>query len=321
VGLVGLALSALAWTRPTEQVVVATTRDNSTMAFSYSARVPRTAAYDGTTVTAPQPVFRRLANTVDVSYRYTGRPGRLTASAELATSNGWATRIPLGQTAVGPTYRGTVPLDLHALERRAADASQAIGLPSSEVTVAIVTAVRFPDGGSFTPRLELALDALVMKSRGSLTSSSAFPKSGRRREPAGLTMFGRGVDVTTARAAGGAALGLGALLGLVLAVFARRVGPVGRAERNRARYRDLILPVLPVPLEPGRPVVDVPDITSLARLADRYGLLILHWSQGDVHTFIVQDEGTTFRCRHGSRELPRHRPAISDAVGTGTSGR
>jgi hypothetical protein len=49
----------------------------------------------------------------------------------------------------------------------------------------------------------------------------------------------------------------------------------------------------------GRPVVDVTDFATLARLADRYGLLVLHWSRSGVETFVVQDEGTTFRYRTG----------------------
>lgn len=43
----------------------------------------------------------------------------------------------------------------------------------------------------------------------------------------------------------------------------------------------------------------MPDIESLAKPAERYGLLVLAWSRGGVDTYVVQDEGTTFRYRSG----------------------
>lgn len=70
-----------------------------------------------------------------------------------------------------------------------------------------------------------------------------------------------------------------------------------RATASRARHKDLLLPVLPIALTPGRPVVDVPDMKALATLAERYGLLVLHWERGGVMTYVVQDEGTTYRLR------------------------
>jgi hypothetical protein len=61
---------------------------------------------------------------------------------------------------------------------------------------------------------------------------------------------------------------------------------------------------MPTPL--GRPVVDVVDFSTLAKLAQRYGLLVMHWSRSNVETFVVQDEGTTYRYRAGtgSSETP-----------------
>jgi hypothetical protein len=206
-------------------------------------------------------------------------------------------------------------LDLLALERRAASAADVIGLPMGQVTVAVVPAVRFDAGGSFAPRLELVLDALVVKPRGGLSASRPIAVAAHRRESAQLSLMGRSFDVTTGRRAGGAAVGFGALLALLWALGSRLVGPVPEVERIRTRYRDLLVPVLPMTLDPDRAVVDVPDVASLARLADRSGLPLLHWSQGEQHTFVVHDEGTTFRWRSGASH-PATRPALG-RIGTG----
>jgi len=61
-----------------------------------------------------------------------------------------------------------------------------------------------------------------------------------------------------------------------------------------------LVEVQPLPSPPGRPVVDVVDFPTLAKLAERYGLLVLHWTRSDVDTFVVQDEGVTYRYRTGA---------------------
>jgi hypothetical protein len=70
---------------------------------------------------------------------------------------------------------------------------------------------------------------------------------------------------------------------------------------------------------PGRPVVDVTEFATLARLAERYGLLVLHWTRSGVETFVVQDEGTTFRYRTGAGDASD--PGIADTPAEGVADR
>jgi signal peptidase I len=302
VGMAGLALSALAWTRPATATVPASTSATATMTFSYRAHVPPSAAYGGTTVTAPEPVFRKLASAVDVTFRYAGRPGRLAVTAQLSSGTGWHTTVPLASGPVGSTYAGSVRLDLDALQRRADAATRATGLANGTLNLDVVPAVTLAGGGTFAPKLSLALDPLTLKPVGGLTASNSTKVEGTRVVDAMLSALGRSIRVGTARTTGVGALVLALLAAAAVAAVARLTGPVAEAERIRTRYRDLIMSVLPIALSPGRPVVDVPDIASLARLAERYGLLVLHWSRGGVDTYVVQDEGTTFRYRTGARE-------------------
>ena len=46
-------------------------------------------------------------------------------------------------------------------------------------------------------------------------------------------------------------------------------------------------------------MIEVAEFATLAKLAERCGLLVLHWSRADVETFIVLDENTTYRYRTG----------------------
>jgi hypothetical protein len=53
-----------------------------------------------------------------------------------------------------------------------------------------------------------------------------------------------------------------------------------------------------MPAPQGRPVIDVTTFATLAKLAERYGLLVLHWTRSGVETFVVQDENITYRYRY-----------------------
>lgn len=299
-GLVGVALAGIGFTRPTTTASASLASVDSTLDFSYRATVPASAAYDGTTVTAPQPVFRALTDTVDVSYDYAGRAGKIAVDAELSTASGWRSKLQLSpQQPLKAEQQGTVTLDLSALEDRAEAAAAVTGIPASSLTVTVIPRIWMDGGGQFAPELPLTLDSLTLtpSSPEALTASTSSTEAGTGTAPAQLSALGRSVDVTTARTASLVALLLAGLMGLALAAVARLTGPVNEADRIRVRHKNLLLPVLPIVLAPGRPVVDVPDMDALATLAERYGLLVLHWERGGVTTYVVQDEGTTYRFR------------------------
>ena len=296
-GLAGALLGGVAWTRPAT-ATGPTAGVGSTLDFSYSAAVPASAAYDSRTVTAPQPVFRALTEVVDVRYAYTGPSGTIALHVELSDGSGWRSTLPLRAAApLRSEQAGVVRLDLAAFERRARAAAAVTGIPSGSTTVTVVARVR-TTAGDFAPELPLTLDAQALRLTDAAaltaTSTSAGPSVAT---PARLSVLGRRVDVHAARTASAAMLLLALLLGAALAAASRRRGPVSEAESVRRRHKDLLLPVLPIALAPGRPVVDVPTVGALMTLAQRYGLLVLHWERGGVTTYVVQDEGTTYRYR------------------------
>lgn len=309
IGITGLALSGAAWTRDDEQTVQAADSTESSMTFSYTAAVPPSAAYDGTTVTSPQPIFRSLADTVDITYRYAGPAGQLRVQAELSTASGWSSVVPLAELVqVNEQFTGDITLDLTSLEQRAVEAAAVTGLPAGRLTITVVPTVELNDGGQFAPRLELGLDPLVLKPLSELSATETSSTTGSRVQPAQLSILGRTVDVATGRIAGGVLVLVGILAAALLAAAARLVSPPSETERVRRRYSDLILTVMPVAVTAGRPIVDVPDVDSLVKLAERYGLLVLTWSRGGIDTYVVQDESTTYRYRSGTGQ--RHAAAL-----------
>jgi hypothetical protein len=157
-----------------------------------------------------------------------------------------------------------------------------------------------------------------------LTVKDKTPVPTTAQAPRSLRLLGRELPVRTARAVSAGLLVAGALGGLLLAVIARLLIPASEGAGIRRRYAQLLVRVQPMPTPPGRPVVDVTDFATLAKLADRYGLLVMHWSRSDVETFVVQDEGTTYRYRTGVGPSPSRSPVPAQSrrpraeVGSGT---
>src|SRR5665811_1860582 len=157
--MLGLALAAWAWAGPVTKASTSQEQADRSMTFSYTASVPQTPAYDGTTVRSPDPVFRKLTNIVDVHFAYQGTPGTVTVSAELSTAGGWHSTVPLAAPTTFTTtgYDATVRLDLLALDARAQAAAAVTGLPANQVTVAVIPRVATTDGAHFAPSVSLSL--------------------------------------------------------------------------------------------------------------------------------------------------------------------
>jgi len=101
-------------------------------------------------------------------------------------------------------------------------------------------------------------------------------------------------------------LTLGSLLAAaVLLLLLLRTPHTGEGREIRSRYGSLLVAVQPMVTPASRPVVDVTEFTTLARIAERYGLLVLHWTRSGVDTFVVQDEGMTYRYRANADARPR----------------
>lgn len=324
--LLGVALGAVAWSGPAATAVTTVGASSQSMTFSYSASVPRSPAYDGTTARSPDPVFRKLAQTVDVHLDYRGGPGTIAVTGELLAPSGWRASLPLAAEAAFATtaYAGDVRLDLAALDARAQAAATATGVPVSQLSFRVVADVGSTDGSVFRPGLTLSLTPLQLALPGgpaSLTSSASTPTTTSTTMPRRLTLLGHAVSVVTARTAALVLLLLGLLGSIVTGVLLLTTRRSGTSEGAgiRQRYAAILVAVHPVASAPGRPVVDVTSFATLARLAQRYGLLVLHWSRSGVETFLVQDENTTYRYRTGdSRPDAPPRSAVVAAASTST---
>lgn len=304
VAAVAVALAVLAvvgtlvvWTAPLDITRASAAPSTPRMTFSYRAHVRPSPAYDTTSVVSPDPVFRKVAKSVTVGYEYRGSPGTIRLTAELSAASGWHSSVALTRAVAvrGDRYSGLARLDLAALQRRADAAAAATGFPAGTIAISIRASVRTRQG-LFAPALKLVLTplqlALAGDPAGLVVTGTAAPVT-TTTVPNSLTAAGWPVPVGVARAISVAAL-LVALAAAALALRLARGAPEEGAAIRR-RYGPLLVPVRPATALTGAPVVDVDAFATLAKLAERYGLLVLHWSEGGVETFVVQDESAVYR--------------------------
>ncbi|MHA7276392.1 signal peptidase I [Arthrobacter sp. Hz1] len=307
--IIASTLVILAWTGPLNQPAATEPVSGARMKFSYTAEVGNSPAYDGTVAESPDPVFRSLADTVDVHFAYQGEPGSVTVSAELSTLGGWRTTIPLQTTTsfLGTQYEGTVELDLATFEDKARAASAVTGLPESPILITLTPRVQTAAGPDFEPALTLELAPLQLSVPGApdaLTVTNDAPVGQALAVPRTLGPEIWNLTAANARIISAALILLTFLAGITLTLLARRNTPVDEGAAIRRRYSALLVRVHPMPAPQGQPVIDVTTFATLAKLAERYGLLVLHWDRSDVETFVVHDESTTYRYRTNSETPP-----------------
>ena len=138
-----------------------------TSALRYQATAPVSQTYPTGEIVTGDPVFTKLVDTVDVSFRYsTDAPaaevrGTARLDVELSTSTGWQTTIPLVARSPLVDDRAdlTKTLDLAAVQRIADEVATETGVGTGPVDIAVVasTTVTVGDAEPVEGRSTLAL--------------------------------------------------------------------------------------------------------------------------------------------------------------------
>ncbi|XVU24629.1 DUF5305 family protein [Actinoplanes sp. CA-054009] len=296
---VALLLGILGWMKPVVEPRTTAAPPARSIAYSYSATVPKSAAYDGTTVTSPEPVFRRLTDNVDLRTRYTGPAGTFDLSAKLTNGTGWHTTIQLVDEVafIASTYEATTKFDLSTLVARADAASAAIGSRGSgTVSVAVTARVTSPGRAPLTAPLALEVNRMQMTLGGNtklITSDAGTATTTAVTREIGIL----GLTASQARSYAIISLIAAAILTTVVLLLAVRKMPLRTRAQIERRYPQLLVHVEPMPSPPGKPVVNVDNFPALVKLAEKYGQMILTWRREDSDDFVVRDEGITYRYR------------------------
>lgn len=290
--------------------------------FSYRGDAAGGSVYQSGVVETGEPIFLKLTRELQVDYRYeltselpheAGGTARMVA--ELSDTTGWRREFELQpETSFeGDKLVVSGVLDLEQISAVARQLEVETGVrretfilsvtPYLDITGA-VAAQPFED--EIAPSLRFSMDALQMRIIKDPPLASGDPivdpikptqtNTVERStvEPRSLTFAALSLDVGLARtiALWGAVVSFAGLaIAGALTLLALRADEAGRI---RSRYGDRMVDVKSMRTGPNDSRVEVESMANLARLAERYESLILHLTEGERHSFVVQTADITY---------------------------
>jgi signal peptidase I len=321
--LSAVALAAIAFTRPTGALLPSRLAYRQTGRLSYTANAQTGPAYPAGRAVTGEPLFTHVLDRVHLSYAYAFHTaatshslrGRASLYAQVSSTSGWRTALPLGPQLSfrGDRARLDATLDLGALRRLLHTLETTTGVGGS-YTLAIVPHVSISGRlrsrafhAVFSPPTRFSLNQFEIEpvtadgplsgersSRDPFAASRTGTLQEIRYEPLFITLGSARTSVATARTLSASAIAI--LAGILAALLARaRSRPPDEHAAIHARYGSLIVPVERVWHVPELPVVDVLDIDDLARIAEHYDRSILHETAEQEDAFWVADESGLYR--------------------------
>ena len=311
-----LVLGLVAWTRPAEGLVPETAAVQSGR-FDYRAEAPAGAVYPDGVAGTGEPVFVRLARSVDLRFRWVldAPPGvtvrgKAALGAVLSDGQGWMRAIPLAParqfTGREAVVAGT--LDLAALRRLTERVDRVTGAGVTTWSLTVKPRIAAEAGGralAFAPQLRFRLDPVRLQvdpGDGGLEAALASREEERvERRVATMLPFGLSVGRARILALVG---GLAALAVAAWAVAAsRRREEEPERLRIAARYGDLLVEATSPAASAGR-VVELRSFESLRRVAEHADRLVVHARTELGDEYMVEDGGTLYCYRAGARMEP-----------------
>ncbi len=321
-----LGVVVVAFTNPVDKPVSRPLAYTQKVSFGYHATARPGPVYPSGVITTGDPIFLQLIHRlgIHIDYRLTGgSPSGLKGTDQvllkLTAQTGWTRSIALTATRhfTGDHVSAQVSLNLPQLQAMLNEIAAQTGVPASGYTIAVTAKVHawgslagHPLITSYAPALSFQLGPLQLQPASSTSTGGTSSTTGSTQavyDPSqsgsiatsalagnGLGVAGVSVPVSMLRLL--APIGfLIALAGaLILAVLAARSPTFGESARIQSKYGHRIVPIS-AGADLGWPAIDVSSIKALVRLAEASGQLILHNHDGDVDTYLVNDEGSVYR--------------------------
>ena len=312
-----LILGIFAFVRPASRVVP----DNVTYQhfgfFSYSATAPDS-VFDSGNVLSGNPIFPNITCIVDVNFQYTlvGDQIEETAGSYQMSAivtdpqSGWQRNISLQpeEPFTGNTVSTRASLDvcqvkalIEALEDETGfnSGSYALILTPRIKVVGSVSGRELND--SFEPNLTFRYSKthFYISNENSgidpLNPTETRMLRAERTEPNVLPILGMEPKVPVLRFISLLVVGLSLGGMLILGLQIQNLAQNDRAAFVRVKFGSLIVDIKRGSLKDSSHMIDVTSIDDLAKLAERYNVMILHDAHDNMHSYYVQGEGITYR--------------------------
>jgi signal peptidase I len=283
--------------------------------FFYQASAPA-GIYDSEQVQTGDPIFLELTCNMEIGFRYQffGEDqqeinGTQALTAVVSDVNGWKRTLPLQPVTdfSGDTYTTTASIDLCAVAGMVENLKEETGLMHNEyaLTFKVATTVQGSLQGkhlqdSFAPSLAFQFDKISfwLKEPVDPTIDPLHPEQlGMLRsfgiEPNVLSLMQWNIPVKAARVVSGVGFGFSALGLILLGWILSRTKKLGPEARIQLRYGAFLVGVEHLGALDNP--VDVASMADLTRLAERYGVMVLHHPQENQHIYVVHAEQAIYR--------------------------
>ncbi len=312
-----MILAIFAFNRPASRVVPDDVLYQHFGFFSYSATAPNS-VYDSGTLHSGQPIFPKTTCMVDINFQYTlvgeqveGLAGSHKISAIVSEpQSGWQRSLSLlaEEPFTGNTFGTRANLDvcqvvalIEAMEQETDFRAGAYTLMiAPQVTITgLISGRKMED--TFRPNLIFRYDRthfyMINENEESdpLSPTEMRLLKGEREETNILPIFGWEPKVSGLRFISLLVFGL-SLSGLVMVgLQIRNLSQTDRPAFTRMKFDSLIVDIKSGSIKASSRVFDVNSIDDLAKLAERYNVMILHDTRDHTHSYFVQVDGITYR--------------------------
>jgi len=310
-------MGIFAFVRPVEQVVDDNIEYQNFGVLIYKAPDSQD-IYDTDEIQTGEPVFLNMTCDVQLFYSYkldsayfhvdeaSQNIGSYRVTAQVSDTNGWNRTVGLSPLTEfsGSSFTAGMNMDLCHIRDLITEMEEKTDTKNSWYDLTIYPEVYIvgsifgrPIEDSFTPKIAFEIDENLMRlPRGldevgleALTPTESGVISGARLAFNILNIFGLKVPIMAARWISSIAFGL-AIIGVVvfgLPIF--KEWRSGAASRIRVQYNPVLVDVEPGNLSTNGQVIIVGSFDDLAKLADRYGAMILSETNGSSTKYCVQD--------------------------------
>jgi signal peptidase I len=317
VALAGLFLGIFAFTRPLQNSVADNIHFQQIGVLLYQAPDLQN-LYDNDRIQTGEPVF--LQTTCDIEFFFGYQlvssnflpdegeqiSGVYQVKALISDPNGWNRSLELMPSTEfsGPAFSASMDLDLCGVRDLITEMEAKTGSKTGWYELAVypdVTVQGTIDGrpvqANLAPRYDFNFNKLLMRLAGGTDETSVDNLStvqsgvlpGSRLVLSHLRIFGWELPVVTARMIASIMLSV-SVLGIVwLGWPLYREWKRGDASRIRVQYEPLLVDVQPGSISANGQAVPVDSFDDLAKLAERYGAMILCESNGELNKYWVQD--------------------------------
>lgn len=279
--------------------------------------------YDAERVQTGEPVFLQSNCEIqfDLAYQFVADAflpgesdqfsGAYQVHAQISDPNGWNRSFQLAPPTEfsGASFTNKMTFDLCHLRDLIADLEERTGTNTGWYTLSInphISAIGSVGGRilgeEITPRFNFQINEVMMRLPGDfeeenpdeLTQVQAGTLPGTKTIPNTLAIFGMDLPVIAARMISGGGFGL-CLLGI--AWFGWPIYQEwqrGDASRIRVQYAPMLVDVQPGDFSPSGQVIAMDSIEDLAKLAERYGAMIMYEETDGLHRYWVQDDQVVY---------------------------